>query len=168
MPAVPPVTPNLGLPRFAADSSANIWAHLNAISDVLDAIAGPWTSYTPAWAQSNGTVLHVGSGSLTGRYWAFGKTVLVQIRLQRAADSNVGSGAWVFTLPPVTPRAWNMLSGGFAMVRNGDHYGGAVFPASATGVGAIAGDLGRVSHNIPVATHADGDWYSLQMVLERA
>lgn len=168
MPASPATTPNLGLPRFASDASSAIWSHLTAIVDGIDALWGPWAAYTPTWSQSDGAILSVGSGTLVGRYRRQGKTVFAQIRLERAADSNIGSGNWIFSLPPVTPRAWNMVGGGFAAARNGNWYGGAVFPVSSTSVGAIVGDLGRVSTGIPSATHAAGDWYSLQIVYEAA
>lgn len=167
MPAVPPTTPWLGLPRFASDASSATWAHLNAISDTLDTIMGPWTAYTPSWTQSNGTVLHLGSGTIVGRYKVMGRTMHAHILLTRAADSNEGSTAWVFGLPPVQARSWNMVGGGFAMVRNGLPYGGAVFPVSTGFVGAQVG-AGRVSNLTPAATHAAGDWYSLQMTMERA
>ena len=168
MPASPATTPNLGLPRFASDASSAIWTHLTSIADAVDALWGPWTAYTPVWSQSGGTILSIGSGTIVGRYRQQGKTVFAQIRLDRAADSNVGSDAWIFSLPPIAPRAWNMVGGGFAMIRNGSHYGGAVMPVSSTSVGAIAGSAGRVSNTIPSATHADGDWYSLQIVYEAA
>jgi hypothetical protein len=168
MPASPPTTPNLGLPRFASDASTALFDHLTAITDAIDALWGPWVAYTPVWSQSDGTVLSIGSGMLVGRYRKQGKTVFAQIRLERAADSNVGSGAWIFTLPPVDARAWNMVGGGFAMVRNLSHFGGAVFPTGVGAVGAIVGDLGRVSNTIPISTHAAGDWYSLQIVYEAA
>ena len=91
-----------------------------------------------------------------------------QIRLERATDSNIGSGNWVFSLPPIAPRSWNMIGGGFSMARSGEWFGGAVFPVSQTQIGAIAGDLGRISNNTPKNTHAAGDWYSLQFVYEAA
>ena len=168
MPASPTTTPNLGLPRFASDASSSIWTLLTSVVDAVDALWGPWVPYTPVWSQSGGTILNVGSGTLVGRYRRHGKTVFAQIRLQRAADSDVGSSYWLFTLPPVTPYDWNMTGGGFAMIRGSSHCGGAVFPASSTTVGAIAGDQGRVSNAVPTGTHTAGDWYSLQIVYEAA
>lgn len=164
----PATSPRLGLPRFDANNSTAIWEHLNAIVDGIDALWGPWTAYTPTWSQSNGTILALGAGTLLGRYQRMGKTVVGQIRLERAADSNVGTQSWIFSLPPVQPRAWNMVGGGFSMSRDGALFGGSVFPVSSTAIGAIAGDLGRISNTIPTATHAAGDWYSLQFVYEAA
>lgn len=166
MPASPATTPYLGLPRFASDASTDLWAHLTAISDAMDALAGPWTEYAPVWSQAGGTILYVGSGSIVGRYRKMGRTVFAQIRLERAADSNIGSDLWIFSTPPVSPRSWNMLGGGFSMVRNGNYFGGSVFPVASGSVGAIVGDAGRISNTTPIATHATGDWYSLQFVYE--
>lgn len=166
MPASPAKTPNLGLPRFAADDSSAIWVHLNRVVDWLDGLFGPWKSYTPVWTQSDGTLYDLGSGSIEGRYCQIGKLVIGQIRLTRAADSNIGTGNWLFSLPPVEQRSWNLVTGGFACVRNGNMYAGATFPAARGLVGAIAGDLGRVSNTIPRPDHADGDWYTLQFIYE--
>ena len=166
MPASPAKTPNLGLPRFAPDDSTRIWEHLNAITDGVDGFFGTWQSYNPVWTQSDGAVLSVGSGSLTGRYVRIGKTVHANIRLVRAEDSWVGSGLWIFSLPPVPARTWNMIGGGFSANRNGNFYGGAVYPVSGTSVGGIVGDLGRVSNTVPVKDHKAGDWYSLQVTYE--
>ena len=169
MPAVPPTSPQLGLPRFASDSGTRIWDLLNSVVDRIDNLFGGWTAYNPVWSQSDGTVLSVGAGSLVGRYKKLGKTVHVQIRLERAADSNLGTGPWIFSLPSeVTQRSWNMLGGGFAMYRDGAWFGGSVFPVATGSVGAMVGDLGRVSNNIPKTTHAAGDWYSIQATYEAA
>lgn len=168
MPASPAKTQNLGLPRFAPDDSTRTWEHLNGISDGVDKHLGAWKTYTPVWSQSNGTILKVGSGSLTGRYTQVGKTVMASIRLVRASNSWVGSGNWIFSLPPVTPMAWNMVGGSLSAIRGGKFYGGAVFPVSSKAVGAIVGDLGRLSTTIPTRGHKSGDWYSLQVVYEAA
>lgn len=170
MPASPATTKNLSLPRFAADDSTRIWEHLNGLADKIDAHFGEWKSYTPTWSQSNGTGLAVGSGSIVGRYSVQGKTVMGHIRLQRAADSHVGTGYWIFSLPPVAPRAWNLVGGSLALTRQGQFFGGSVFPASSTSVGAIVGDLGRLSNAVPLSAsdHADGDWYSLSFFYEAA
>lgn len=170
MAAVPATTPYMGLPRFDASDSSSIWVHLNKLADQVDQMYGPWQTYEPVWSQSSGTVLNVGSGSLTGRYIKIGRVVHAHIRLERAADSNIGSGLWVWTLPPVQPRSWNMIGGGFSMARDGNWFGGGVFPVSQTSVGAIVGDLGRVSNTVPLGDtrHAAGDWYSLQITYEAA
>ena len=168
MPASPVKTPNFGLPRFAPDDSTRIWEHLNGIADGVDKHLGVWHSYSPVWSQSDGAIIRVGSGSLEGRFTQMGKTVMGSIRLVRAEDSWIGSGLWLFSLPPIPVRSWNMSGGGFAAVRDGKFFGGAVFPASATAIGAIVGDLGRLSNNVPTTGHKAGDWYTLQFTYEAA
>ena len=168
MPAQPPATPLLGLPRLAGDDHTRIWEHHNAVVDRIEGLLGAWVTYQPIWSQANGTILNVGSGQLQGRYKVLGKTVIGSIRLDRAADSNQGSQAWTWTLPPVSPRSWNLVSGSLAMVRGGAQYGGAIFPVTSGVIGAIAGDLGRVSNAIPSTNHAAGDWYVLGFTYEAA
>lgn len=171
MPAVPARTINLGLPRFATDSSSQIWTHLNGIVDWIDGLWGPWKTYTPVWSQSNGSVLNVASGTLEGRYCKLGKMVTVVIHLERAGDSNIGSDKWIFSLPPnLTPVKWNLMGGSCSMVRDDNFFGGAVFPVSSKAVGAIVGDLGRVSNTVPLGDdrHAAGDWYTLTVHYEAA
>lgn len=168
MPGFPAKTPQLGLPRLGPEDDTAIWEHHNNLADGIDGLFRPWSTYKPVWTQSNGTLLNVGSGSLTGRYMQLGKLVMGYIRLIRAADSNKGAGSWIFSLPPVTPWSWNTTSGSMAMTRNGVHFAGSVFPASSTTIGCIAGDLGRVSNTIPLAEHADGDWCTLSFTYEAA
>lgn len=61
------------------------------------------TTYNPVWSQIGGTNLSVGSGTLTGRYFvtAMGSRQLctVEVVWTRAADTNVGTAAYVFSLP---------------------------------------------------------------------
>ena len=169
MPASPATSPNLALPRFASDSVATIWTLLNGIVDGLDARFGAWTSYSPTWTQSDGSTLVLNDGTITGRYKRLGQLVVGNILLVRGADSNVGTTHWIFGLPPVAPKDYRMLGGGFSMMRGGAFYGGGVFPVSSSAIGAIVGDLGRVGGTIPTSnTHAAGDWYSLQFVYEPA
>ena len=170
MPAVPPTTTRLGLPRFASDQSvAGLPAAMNSITDSIDEeVGGQWKPYSPVWSQSGGSALDIGGGVLSGRYRRSGQTVYWSIYWERGTGTNVGSGNfYVFTLPPVAPLSWNRHSGSLAMTRNTAHYGGTVFPTSSTTVGVIISG-GRVSHIIPTDQHAPGDWMILTGVYEAA
>jgi hypothetical protein len=57
-----------------------------------------WTNYTPVWT-SSGTTPTLGNGTLTGRYVAAGDTCFVRCYLKIGSTSNLGSGAWGFSLP---------------------------------------------------------------------
>lgn len=168
MPATPAITPILGLPRLAADDHTRLWEHHNALVDGLDGLFSAWREYRPVWSQSSGAVLSVGSGTLDGSYLRLGQLVVGTVRLITAADTNKGSGPWIFSLPPVTPKSWSLVQGSFACVRNNTHYAGSTFPVSSTSIGCIVGDLGRVSNTIPTATHQAGDWYTAQFIYEPA
>ena len=170
MPAVPPTTTRLGLPRFAADQSvAGMPAALNSITDGVDALFGPWSTYSPVWKQADGSTLSIGSGTLEGRYQWMGKTLRGVIRLVRAADTNVGTAdqPWNFSLPPATPRNWNDVGGAMAMIRGGLWYGGVVFPTSSTTIGVIVGSA-RVETGSPVGGHNVGDWMTIRFEYETA
>lgn len=163
MPASPPTTPQLGLPRFAADMSTAIWNGLNQIVDMVDSLYAPWTYYTPNWSQSDGTTynnLAIGNGILEGRYSKVGKVVHWMIYWERGSTTDTGVAlAYSFSLPPgFPPRVWNRNTGSLAMTRGGSHYGGSVFPTTSTSVGGIVGDLGRINSGLPGTTHNVGDW----------
>lgn len=169
MPASPPTSPYLGLPRSATDTGGVV-AQLNGIVDGIDAKFAPWTTYTPVWSQSNGTVLAIGNGVLTGRYRQLGKTVHWMVTWERGSTTNAGTTGqkYIWSLPPVTPRVWNQHGGECSMVRDNNWYGGTVFPVSITAVGAIIGDLGRVENLVPNVVHAVGDWITLTGTYEAA
>lgn len=170
MPASPTTTPQLGLPRFASDMPVGVYIGLTAVVDAIDAIGVPWTAYTPVWSQSNGAVLEIGNGTLTGRYKRIGKTVQWMVYWERGSTTQVGTTGqkYIFSLPPVEPRAWNQHGGAMSMIRDTNWYGGTVFPTSIAGVGAIAASLGRVENLVPNVAHAVGDWMTLTGTYEAA
>jgi hypothetical protein len=59
-----------------------------------------WTAYTPVLtaATTNPTV---GNGSIIGRFYTIGKTVLFAMEFVFGSTSTAGSGAWSFSLPPL-------------------------------------------------------------------
>lgn len=56
-------------------------------------------TYPVTWSQIGGATLSVGSGTLSGKYRLNGNEVTAQVSLTRAADSNVGTAAYLFSLP---------------------------------------------------------------------
>ena len=65
----------------------------------LSSDANAWTSYTPVWTTDSSPQPAIGSGTLTGKYKAIGKSVFFTIKLNYAADTSGGNGAWHFSLP---------------------------------------------------------------------
>jgi hypothetical protein len=116
-------------------------------------IADPsWTSYTPVWSQIGGTVLNVNSGSLTGKWRANGKQITAQVTLTRAADSNVGTAAYAFSLPFV---GGDINGNGTGVVVRGTEV-----PVSSRqingGTVVLVGPSGRISNSTP-GSWAAGD-----------
>ncbi|TQS29122.1 hypothetical protein [Microbispora sp. KK1-11] len=68
------------------------------VSDRWSDLYSPWTYYAPAWSAST-TAPVLGNGTLVGAYLPAGKTVYLRLRLQIGSGTNVGSGAWSFSLP---------------------------------------------------------------------
>lgn len=68
-------------------------------------------AYTPTWTAAAGTAPAIGSGTLTGRFFAVGKLLEFWIYLRGAADTTWGTGAnfWRFTLPPTYTSIANQL-----------------------------------------------------------
>lgn len=66
--------------------------------DILDALTGAWTSYTPTWTASI-TPPVLNNGTLTGRYAQIGKLVFFSIELTVGSTSTVGAGAYSLSLP---------------------------------------------------------------------
>ncbi|NYI05258.1 hypothetical protein [Allostreptomyces psammosilenae] len=62
---------------------------------------GVWQSYTPTWTAAT-TAPVLGNGSLVGRYTRIGDTVHVQVQLTVGTTTQVGTGAWQFSLPART------------------------------------------------------------------
>jgi hypothetical protein len=74
--------------RITAGGLNSLWNEINA----------PWQTYVVAWtaATTNPTL---SNGTLIGRYKRFGTTVHLHVELTIGSTTNVGSGAWIFSLP---------------------------------------------------------------------
>lgn len=95
-----PTTPNLAIPYPAStDEIADGAQNMQAIATNLDTLlGGAWTSYTPTWTAST-TNPTLGNGTLTGFYKKVGRTVVWRLRLTLGSTTNIGSGAWRWSLP---------------------------------------------------------------------
>lgn len=71
-------------------------------------LSGAWTAWTPVWKDTNGNILSIGNGTLTGAYRVEGRTVHFRIVLTRGSTSSLGTVAYVFVLP-VAPIAYTGL-----------------------------------------------------------
>jgi len=71
--------------------------------DLNGMIAPGWTSFTPTWTVSAGSV-SIGNGTLAGRYRQVqgSDTLIAQFRLIAGSTTTYGSGFWIFA-PPITP-----------------------------------------------------------------
>lgn len=69
----------------------------DAMRDIVDFLEAGWTAYTPAWIGTVNPTL--GNGTLTGRYKRIGKTILFRIRVTIGSTTNIGAGAYRFSLP---------------------------------------------------------------------
>ena len=61
-------------------------------------LLGLWANFTPTWTAST-TNPTLGNGTLTGRYVQIGKTVRFSIAVTFGSTTNIGSGAYTFSLP---------------------------------------------------------------------
>lgn len=170
MPPAPPVTPNIGLPRFDSYTAFGPTI-LNDIVDRIDAEYGPWVYYRPVWSQLDGAILDISNGVLDGFYKQTGKIVNFAIRWQRGQGTSNGTAGqtWLWALPPVAPRSWNLLGGSVSGARNGQRWGGAWVTESSTTISAAIGMDGRVDGAFPFgATQVFGDWIMLTGTYEAA
>lgn len=115
----------------------------------IDIFGSTWSTYTVDWSQSGGAGLSIGSGTLTGRYQKLGRTLRGKVTLIRAADTNVGSNAYIFSLPE---NAFDFRVTGTGFCTRG----AADYPVTVRGIGASAVCLldsgkpaSRIAYNNP-------------------
>lgn len=65
----------------------------------LDLLAAAWSSWTPAWTSLSNPQPAIGNGTITGRYWKYGKTVHFNIKVTFGSTSTFGTSNWYFSLP---------------------------------------------------------------------
>lgn len=81
-------------------SAAKMQAEVAALWTGLQA---PWDTYTPSWTAS-GTNPSLGNGSLTGRFFQMGKTIVSwSVNLTIGSTTTFGTGQWLITPPSVAP-----------------------------------------------------------------
>lgn len=153
-----PVDADLWFNRIAEDLTA-----LSAVQAEVDAITGPWTSYSPVW-RSSGTQPALGDGTLVGAYSQSGQYGQVSIVLTIGAASTFGTGIYRFDLPT----GWTFTSDrlrGLSMITDatGNVYLGGCFLPTAALVSCRVHGL-AIANSIPGSTipmtWAAGDkWY---------
>ena len=114
--------------------------------------APQWQTYTPVWSQNGGTTLNVGSGSITGQYRVSGsgsrQVCTVRVQLTRAADTNVGTAGYLFTLP--VPGVDFAGTGSGVVVRNNGEFPVVARMIASSTVALIRTDgQGRISNSSP-------------------
>ena len=152
-----------GMKKFTGDDSTRIWDHLNEVTAWAQTEMGKlepkaWTAYTPTWTDGTNP-LAVKSGSLSGEFEKIGRHCKGQIVLQRAADTNLGTGLYVFGLPPsAIPRVWDRVGGSGTITGNGKN-----LPITVLGTGngtiGIMGPAGRIGGSYP------GNWGAEKIVI---
>jgi hypothetical protein len=73
---------------------------------------GDWQTYTPTWACASGSNPAIGNGSISGRYTAIGRTVVVSIRMVAGSTTTFGTGPWTWSLPVAGRSSPQMSVGG--------------------------------------------------------
>lgn len=169
--------PTIGQPDSTEDPKINdaftaieTWANGNIdATNFVAALSGAFTTYTPTWTTS-GTAPAVGNGTLTGRYWNFGKLVVVRIYLLAGSTTTFGTGVWSFALPfAALDGTAQSLSGVGIAAANLAPVGGYIATGGATTVAPFvqSANGASVTYAVP-ATWTSGDHLTLQGVYERA
>lgn len=137
--------------RFTEQDHTRLWEHLNSLATDIDTMVGAvtpsWSSYAVAWSQSDGANLSIGNGTLEGRWMQVGRLVHASVSMVRGSTTNIGSAAWVWSMP-VNARAWTMVAGVGWLARGGSEYPLTVRPP-APGRVALLNPSGRLSNTNP-------------------
>lgn len=143
-------------PVFDGNSSTRIWDHLVTLRDwVLTKVAAVTptpSAFATAWSQSDGSPLSIGNGELICRRMKVGKQMVVTYYFRRGSTTNLGTGAYVFTLPESANR-YQSVSGSGVIARAGTY-----FPISVVGIGTGAFGLVLTSSGARVSNTAPGSW----------
>lgn len=134
-----PTTPN-GLRYPASTDDVRPYEDIQFLATDVDTkltgIEAAWTSGTPTWSQTGGSVLSIGNGTLFMRYKqvgvsSAGKTVNLRLELVRGSTTNVGTAAYAWQLPAgwPTPRNFRFTGTGAVYIAAGQ------YPCVAIGIG---------------------------------
>jgi hypothetical protein len=119
-----------------------------------------WTAFTPTWKSPGGT-MDIGSGTKTGRWKYAHGLVVAHYEITRAADTNLGTGAYSYVLP-VEARSFLAITG-HGIYRDASpftEYGLSVLGTSSTECAVLINSTnGRASNTHPV-TPATSDVYT--------
>ena len=79
-----------------------------AITGNITVSGGEWSDYSPSWTASVSNP-SIGDGSIVGRFYQFGKTVQVYIKITVGSTTALGSGAWRLSLPISAQNNYNSI-----------------------------------------------------------
>lgn len=139
------------VPTFLAGELADADKYAE-ITNFMTAWTGAWTSYTPTWTVSAGSVT-IGNGVLQGRYVRIGKSVTFNFTWVAGSTTTFGTAGayWTFSLPPLG-NSLSLVSWGCRLYDTGSLEYGAI--AAVPVAGGSSFELfkpvsGRVLNNSP-------------------
>lgn len=161
-----PTTSN-GLTYPASTGHTRIWEHIQTLAQDVDAkltaLHAAWTSGTPTWSQTGGSILAIGNGTIAMRYKQVGassasKTVHLRLELVRGSTTNVGTAAYAWSLPAGWPAPLNFRFTGTGAVFTA----AGQYPCTAIGIGSNQFVLAYTKTEARVANlnPAGGAWAS--------
>lgn len=161
-----PTTPRLVLRYPVLADAANVPLFIQNLAEDVDAAVGnTWTAYNPVWSQTDGTVLNIGNGTLTGAYRKIGRLVVARITLVRGSTTNLGTSSYAWSLPFA---AADFYQGGTGLVQRGVEIPCiARLSTSTTVVLLRSTDAARIGPTNPGAWAA-GDYIHLNLTYESA
>lgn len=124
------------------------------IRDQFKAIGDPWAAYTPAWTATSNPSL--GNGTLIGAFSKAGSRVDFRIELTIGSTTNLGTGAWRFSLPATSQRTTPLPIGWAYVNAPSTHTGAAILRSSTVISVNLAATGSQATPTVPVAW-ATGD-----------
>lgn len=155
-----PTTPYLNLPYPGLNNAPNVPADIQSLTQVLDALGAPWSSYTPVWTGST-TNPTLGDTTVTGAYKQIGKTVMFRASFVTNTTFAQGAGLYSISLPvAASAGALNQpMTFDFFDTSAARHYPG-IGGAAGTTVARIRLEAGVTwGANAPVALAAGDSWW---------
>lgn len=162
--------PSAGVTYFAyTRDTSTLWVSTSS-TWVRLAVAGgaPWSAYTPAWTNSDGTALSYGNGQISGRYELTGKTLRAAFSMIRGTSTDRGgtTQTYYWSLPPgVSLKNSNQVNGNAVIRQYNGNTNSTMYEATGTVVGitstAIAVSLNsgsRLGAGYKVSAAVTGGW----------
>lgn len=129
---------------------------------------GSLSPYTVTWTGSVSNPA-IGNGTLSGRFWSFGKLVGTHIRLLIGSTTTFGSGTWFFTLPfPASPQ-FRQYGSAYVLDSGTSYYAGLVYAVGSDSRQCsiiVHGAAALVGAAVPIAW-ATNDELELSLIYSR-